>query len=70
MSILFLQHMFANEAEQKVLVKVKRGFIKLTLHGWLRIVLAACPKPIGWLANMGLQSPTAMARALSRVKNG
>jgi hypothetical protein len=70
LSIVFLQHMFANEAEQKVLVKVNSGFIKLTLHGWLRVVLAACPKLIGWLAKVGLKSPTAMARALSRAKNG
>jgi hypothetical protein len=70
LSILFLQHMFANEADRKVLVKVNSGLITLTLHGWLRVVLAACPKLIGWLAKMGLKSPSAMASALSRVKNG
>jgi hypothetical protein len=70
LSILFLQHMFANDADRKVLVKVNNGLIKLTLHGWLRVVFAACPKLIGWLAKMGLKSPSAMASALSRVRSG
>ncbi len=69
-AVLFLQHVFADQPEQKILVKLHSGLIKLTLHGWLRVVVAGCPKVIGWFAQMGLlKGPSALASALSRLKN-
>jgi hypothetical protein len=69
LGILFLEHIFAQEEEQKILVKVHSGPIKLTMHGWLRVVIAGCPKLIGWLAKKGLKGPSAVASVLSRLKD-
>ena len=44
LTVLFLQHIFANEPDQKILVKVHSGLVKLTMRGWLRVVVAGCPK--------------------------
>jgi hypothetical protein len=70
LSILFVQHIFTNEPEQRVQVKVHSGLIKLTLHGWLRVVVAGCPKLIAYFARMGLKSPSVLAGAISRLKSG
>lgn len=70
LSISFLQHIFAKEPEQKVLVKVHSGLLKLTSHGWLRVAVAGCPTLIARLARMGLKGPSAMVSALSRLRNG
>ena len=40
LTVLFLQHIFANEPDQKILVKVHSGLVKLTMRGWLRAVVA------------------------------
>ena len=69
LGILFLEHIFAKEPEQKILVKLRSGLIKLTMHGWLRVVVAGCPKLIGWIAKMGLKGPSAVASVLSRLKD-
>ncbi len=67
----FLRHLFfAREPEQKIRVKVHSGLIKLTMHGWLRVVIAGCPRVILCLAQMGMNGPSALASALSRLKNG
>ena len=67
----FLRHLFfAREPEQKIRVKVHSGLIKLTMHGWLRVVIAGCPRVILCLAQMGMKGPSALASALSRLKNG
>jgi len=69
LGVLFLQHVFAEEPEKKILVKVNCGLIKLTMHGWLHVVIAGCPKVIGWFAQMGLlKGPSAVASVLSRFK--
>jgi broad specificity phosphatase PhoE len=69
LGVLFLQHIFAKEPEKRILVKVHSGLIKLTLHGWLRVVIAGCPKLITWVAKMGLKGPSAVASVLSRLKD-
>src|SRR5437868_2715016 len=58
LTVLFLQHIFANEPDQKILVKVHSGLVKLTMRGWLRVVVAGCPKLIGWLATPDAARPT------------
>src|SRR5713101_6148438 len=70
LGVLFLRHIFANEPEQKILVKVHSGLIKLTMRGWFRVVIAGCPKVITWLAHAGLKGPSAVASALSRLRKG
>jgi len=42
LTFLFLRHTFANEPDQKILVKVHSGLVKLTMRGWLRVVVAGC----------------------------
>jgi hypothetical protein len=70
LGILFLQHIFANEAEQKIQVKLHSGLIRLTLHGWLGVVASGCPKVVLWLAQRGLKGPSAVASLFSRLKKG
>jgi hypothetical protein len=49
LGILLLQHIFANEPEQKIQVKLHSGLIRLTLRGWLGVVASGCPKvSSGW----------------------
>ena len=69
LGILFLQHIFAKEPEQRILVKIHSSLFKLTMHGWLRVVIAGCPKLITWVAKMGLKGPSAVASVLSRLKD-
>jgi len=70
LGVLFLQHVFANEPEKKILVKVHSGLLKLTLRGWLQVVIAGCPKVITWFLHMGLlKGPSAVASVLSRFKS-
>ncbi len=68
LGILFLQHIFAKKAEEKIQVKLHSGLIKLTMRGWLSVLVAGCPKVIGWLAQKGLKGPSAVASALSLLK--
>jgi len=68
LGVLFLQHIFVEDKEQKIQVKVHSGLIKLTLHGWFRVVVAGCPKVLLWLARMGLKGPSGVAGLLSRFK--
>jgi hypothetical protein len=63
---LFLQHVFANEPDQKILVKVHSGLIKLTMRGWLRVVVAGCPKLIGLLASPDAARPLRAGRLRSQ----
>ena len=70
LGVLFLQHIFVEEEEQKIQVKVRSGLIKLTLHGWFRVIIAGCPKVLLWLARMGLKGPSGLAGLLSRFKKG
>jgi len=48
--------------------KIESGLIKLTMRGWFSVLVAGCPKVIGWLAQRGLKGPSAVARALSLLK--
>src|SRR5438132_1040957 len=66
LTVLFLQHIFANEPDQKILVKVHSGLVKLTMRGWLRVVVAGCPKLIGWLATPDAARPLRAGRLRSQ----
>jgi len=70
LGVLFLQHIFAEEEDQRIQVHVRSGLIKLTLHGWFRIVVAGCPKVIVWLAREGLKGPSGLVGLLSRFRKG
>src|SRR5437016_1695483 len=66
LTVLFLQHIFANEPDQKILVKVHSGLVKLTMRGWLRVVVAGCPKLIRWLATPDAARPLRAGRLRSQ----
>src|SRR5919201_161795 len=70
LGILFFQHIVAQDPQRKIGVKLHSGLIKLTMRGWVGVMMSGGGKVIGWLASKGLKGPSAIAHALSRLKKG
>ncbi len=70
LGILFFTHIIAGDPQAKINVKLHSGLMKLTMRGWLGVMAAGGGKVMGWIAMRGLKGPTAIARALSRLKKG
>ena len=45
--VLSLEHVFTDEPDQKIQVKIHSGLLKLTIWGWLRVVLAGARRSSG-----------------------
>jgi len=70
LGILFFQHIVSRDEASKIRVKLHSGLIKLTMRGWVSVMMSGGAKVIGWLAQKGLKGPSAIASALSRLKKG
>src|SRR2546421_8003306 len=70
LGILFFQHIVAQDPQSKIGVKLHSGLIKLTMRGWVGVMLSGGGKVLGWLASKGLKGPSAIAHALSRLRKG
>jgi hypothetical protein len=70
LGITFFQHIAAKDPESKINVKLHSGLFKLTMRGWLGVMALGGVKVMGWLAMKGLRGPSAIARALARLKKG
>ena len=70
LGILFFQHIVAQDPQSKIGVKLHSGLIKLTMRGWVGVMLSGGGKVLGWLASKGLKGPSAVAHALSRLRKG
>jgi hypothetical protein len=69
LGIAFFEHIVARDPDDRIRVKLRSGLVKLTLRGWLGVLAQGGPKVIGWLAQKGLRGPSAVAVALSRLKD-
>lgn len=70
LGILFFQHIVSRDANSKIHVKLHSGLIKLTMRGWVGVMMSGGAKVLGWMATKGLKGPSAIASALSRLKKG
>src|SRR5919201_6814380 len=70
LGILFFQHIIAKDPQSKIGVKVHSGLIKLTMRGWVSVMMSGGGKVIAWLASKGLKGPSAIASAVSRIRKG
>jgi hypothetical protein len=70
LGILFFQHIISRDPNSKIGVKLHSGLIKLTLRGWVGVMMSGGGKVLGWMATKGLKGPTAIASALSRLRKG
>jgi hypothetical protein len=70
LGILFFQHIISRDPDGKIGVKLHSGLIKLTMRGWVGVMMSGGAKVIGWMAQKGLQGPSAIAHALSRLRKG
>ena len=70
LGILFFQHIVAQDPQSKIGVKLHSGLIKLTMRGWVGVMMSGGGKIIGWMASKGLKGPSAIAHALSRLRKG
>ncbi len=70
LGIAFFQHILAKEPENKITVKLHSGLMKLTMRGYLGVLAQGGGKVIGWMAQKGLKGPSAVARAISKLRKG
>jgi hypothetical protein len=70
LGILFFQHIVARDPQSKIGVKLHSGLIKLTMRGWVGVMMSGGGKVLGWLAQKGLQGPSAVAHAIQRLRKG
>src|SRR5881628_3099140 len=70
LGILFFQHIVAQDPQSKIGVKLHSGLIKLTMRGWVGVMMSGGVKVLGWLASKGLKGPSAIAHAVSRLRKG
>src|SRR5919201_5254722 len=70
LGILFFQHIVARDPQSKIGVKLHSGLIKLTMRGWVSVMMSGGAKVIAWMASKGLKGPSAIASALGRLKKG
>jgi hypothetical protein len=70
LGILFFQHILAKDPDSKIKVKLHSGLIKLTMRGWVGVMMSGGAKVLGWMASKGLKGPSAIASALSRLRKG
>jgi len=55
LGILFFQHIVAQDPQSKIGVKLHSGLIKLTMPGWVGVMMSGGVKMVGWLASKGLK---------------
>ena len=70
LGILFFQHILAKDPNAKIGVKLHSGLIKLTMRGWVGVMMSGGAKVLGWMASKGLKGPSAIATALGRLRKG
>jgi hypothetical protein len=70
LGILFFQHIVSRDPNSKIGVKLHSGVIKLTMRGWVGVMMSGGAKVIGWMATKGLQGPSAIAHAIGRLRKG
>ena len=70
LGILFVQHIVSREEASKIHVKLHSGLIKLTMRGWVGVMMSGGAQVIGWMAQKGLKGPSAIAHALGRLRKG
>jgi hypothetical protein len=70
LGILFFQHIIAKDPQGKIGVKLHSGLIKLTMRGWVGVMMSGGGKVLGWMASKGLKGPSAVASAISRLRKG
>jgi len=70
LGILFFQHILSRDPNSKIHVKLHSGLIKLTMRGWVGVMMSGGAKVIGWMATKGLKGPSAIASALTRLRKG
>ena len=70
LGILFFQHIVARDPQSKIAVKLHSGLIKLTMRGWVSVMMSGGGKVLAWMASKGLRGPSAIAHALRRLKKG
>jgi len=70
LGILFFQHIVSKDPQSKIGVKVHSGLIRLTMRGWVGVMMSGGGKVLGWMASKGLKGPSAVASAISRLRKG
>jgi hypothetical protein len=70
LGVLFFQHIIASDPQSKIGVKLHSGLLKLTMRGWIGVMMSGGAKVIGWMAAKGLKGPSAIASALGRLRKG
>jgi hypothetical protein len=70
LGVLFFQHILSKDPNSKIGVKLHSGLIKLTLRGWVGVMMSGGGRVIGWMASKGLKGPSAIATALGRLRKG
>ena len=70
LGILFFQHILSKDPNSKIGVKLHSGLIRLTMRGWVSVMMSGGGKVLGWMATKGLQGPSAIAHAISRLRKG
>ena len=70
LGILFFQHILSKDPNSKIGVKLHSGLIKLTMRGWVSVMMSGGAKVLGWMASKGLRGPSAIASAIGRLRKG
>src|SRR4051812_23090652 len=70
LGILFFQHIVSKDPQSKIGVELHSGLIKLTMGGWVGVMMSCGGKVLGWMASKGLKGPSAVASAISRLRKG
>ena len=68
--VSFLKAMMAEEDDQAVRVQLKAGLFRLTRHGYLKVLLLGGPVVVAFMAKHGYVGPTAVAKAIKKLKKG
>ena len=68
--VSFLKTMMAEEEERAVRVKLNAGLFRLTRNGYLKVLLLGGPVVVAFMAKHGYVGPTAVAKAIKKLKKG
>ncbi len=68
--VSFLKAMMAEEEENAVRVQLKAGLFRLTRRGYLKVLLLGGPVVVAFMAKHGYVGPTAVAKAIKKLKKG
>lgn len=68
--VSFFKTLLAEEEEDAVRVQLNAGIFRLTRNGYLKVMLLGGPVVVAFMAKHGYVGPTAIAKAIKKLKKG